>query len=201
MERRPVLTGIMGGSFNPVHAGHMMVASWMAQFGGFDEVWLSLSPLNPLKEGEAAASLASDGDRLEMLRIATDEIDRVGLTDIELSMPRPSYTAATLRALSARYPDRRFRLIIGSDNWLLFDRWRNPGLIVSQWGVTVYPRPGYPVDTASLPEGVELVEAPTVSLSSTLVREKIALGADMTCFLPHGVFPYICRNHLYHNKI
>lgn len=174
----------------------MMVASYIAQWCGLDEVWLMLSPLNPLKSD---AGLLPDAVRLDMLRIAAGGSESVRVSDFELSMPRPSYTVDTMRALRHAYPDCDFRLIIGSDNWSIFDRWRDPDVLLRDFGVIVYPRPGYPVSDI-MPQGAESVDAPVCSLSSTMIREAVAQGHDVTFFLPHGVYDYIRSNHLYNYK-
>lgn len=185
--------GLLGGSFNPVHIGHMMLASYLTQWGYVDQVWLSLSPRNPLKD---PAALLPDTRRLAMLGIATKGAERIATCDIELSMPQPSYTIATLDLLASRYPDRRFKLIIGSDNWRIFDRWKDSQRILDEYGVIVYPRPGYPVGEGHV-DGMELVSPLTVNISSTQVRDAIAGGRDMTYFLPAGVYKYIVDNKLY----
>ena len=187
--------GILGGSFNPVHIGHLMLASYLQQFAGLDAVWLTLSPRNPLKTHPGA--LMPDMCRLEMLKIATRDIDEsIGVCDIELSMPRPSYTVDTLKVLSRRYPRKRFKLIVGSDNWRIFEQWKDYQTILDDYGVIVYPRPGYPVPNR-YEDGMEVVDAPLSSLSSTFVRGAIARDKDMTCFLPPGVFQYIKEKGLY----
>lgn len=185
--------GILGGSFNPVHAGHLMVASYVRQAAGLDEVWLSLSPANPLKSD---ARPASDADRMAMLRLAVTEGHGLSCTDIELTLPRPSYTLDFLDHLARRFPDCRFRLIIGSDNWLIFDRWRSPEDILSKYGVIVYPRPGYPLEAIDDPRAL-LVNAPGIDISSTMIREAIGGGMDMNFFLPPGVYSYIVTHNLY----
>lgn len=187
--------GILGGSFNPVHIGHMMLASYLSQFGHLDAVWLTLSPLNPLKAG--STELIPDIQRLKMLQIATAEAENVGVCDIELSMPRPSFTIDTLRLLARRYPRRRFKLIIGSDNWRIFDKWRESEAILDEFGVVVYPRPGYEIDNNIYESRAEFVNAPVNNLSSTFVRHALAKGGDMNFFLPPGVYRYILDNGLY----
>ena len=191
------LIGIMGGSFNPVHSGHIMLASWLAQYAGIDSVRLMLSPANPLKADRH--DMASDRHRLEMLRIACRGYDRIAPTDIELSLPRPSFTINSLNELSRRHPDCRFRLIIGSDTWLIFDRWRDHSEIIERYAPIIYPRPGYIVDPSALPQGATLVDAPSIEISSTFIRSAIARGDDMKAFLPPGVDEYIRVNHLYTN--
>ena len=185
--------GILGGSFNPVHAGHMMLASYLVQWGYFDKVWLMLSPRNPLKE---PGELLPDMKRLAMLSIAAKGAPDIDICDIELSMPKPSYTINTLDLLRERYPDCRFKLIIGSDNWQVFDQWREAQRILDDYGVLVYPRPGYPVENAHV-GGMELVDAPMVHVSSTFIRNAIAKGRNMNYFLPAGVYKYIIDNRLY----
>lgn len=189
-----LLTGIMGGSFNPVHLGHLMVAGYIREFTPIDEVWLTLSPRNPLKA--RASELIPDLKRLEMLNIAIEGMEGISVCDVELSMPRPSYTADTLRLLSKRYPSRRFKLIIGSDNWRIFEQWKDAEEILSDFGVLIYPRPGYPIGNLYV-DGAEVVEAPRCSLSSTFIREGIARGRNMNYFLPPGVYDYIIKNRIY----
>lgn len=196
-EYRPKRIAILGGSFNPVHIGHMILADYIAQFTDVDAVWLMLSPLNPLKAADTA--LADDSHRLEMLRIATRHTSRIAPCGIELSMPRPSYTINSLRELAELHPETEFRLLIGSDNWQIFDRWYRHADIIREFSPIIYPRPGYFTDPQSLPAGVTPVNAPTVDLSSTFVRQSIAEGKDMTLFLPPGVAEYIHNNHLYNS--
>ena len=188
--------GIFGGSFNPVHIGHMMLAQYIAEFAGLDKVLLMLSPHNPLKEN---SSLAPDNDRMQMLSIATSGgYSRVEPSDIELHLPRPSYTAMTLRELKSRYPATTFHLIIGADNWLSFDRWREPDFILANAKIIIYPRPGYDIDPVSLPAGVRLMEGvPTTEISSSFIRRAIAGGHDMNYFMPHNVYKYIIEKGLY----
>ena len=185
--------GIFGGSFNPVHIGHMMIASYLTQWKIVDRVWLTLSPLNPLKD---AGELISDIKRLDMLCLACEGVPGVEICDIELSMPRPSYTISTLRLLKKKYPSKRFKLVVGSDNWNSFDRWKDHDAILDEFGVVVYPRPGKPV-TKQLVDGMELVHSPEIDISSTFIRGALARGRNMNCFLPAGVYDYIAKNGLY----
>lgn len=185
--------GILGGSFNPVHVGHMILASYLSQWNYVDKVWLTLSPCNPLKD---AGGLLPDMKRLGMLSIACRNAPGLDICDIELAMPRPSYTINTLDLLAGRYPDKSFKLIIGSDNWAIFDKWRDSQRILDEYGVIVYPRPGYPVAQGHV-DGMEVVDAPTVNLSSTFIRNAIAKGRNMEYFLPAGVYKYIVDHKLY----
>ncbi|MBD5175413.1 MAG: nicotinate-nucleotide adenylyltransferase [Bacteroidales bacterium] len=185
--------GILGGSFNPVHIGHMMLASFLTQWGYVDKVWLTLSPRNPLKD---QAELIPDMKRLSMLSIAAKGAKDIEICDIELSMPKPSYTINTLELLRERYPECKFKLIIGSDNWQVFDQWRDADRILEEFGVMVYRRPGYPVENIHV-DGLEVVNAPMVNISSTFIRNAIARGRNVNYFLPQGVYKYIQDNKLY----
>lgn len=193
-SQRRIQTGVLGGSFNPVHVGHLMLASYLAQFTDLDEVWLMLSPANPLK---VRTDDVTDCQRLAMLRIACEGHRGVIECDVELTMPRPSYSIDSLSRLSELHPDRDFRLIVGSDNWLIFDRWRAYEEIIRRFRPIIYPRPGYPVDASTLPVGVTMVNAPVADVSSTFIRSAIAEGKDMGAFLPAGVAGYIEENGLY----
>lgn len=192
--KTPVI-GVFGGSFNPVHTGHMILASYLAQWGGMDSVVLMLSPSNPFKAGQPG--IAGADHRLRMLRIAAGSNPFLRVSDIQLSLPTPSYTIDALDALAARFPDTQLRCIIGSDSWEGFSGWKDHSRIISDYGVVIYPRPGYDIGSSTLPSGVRLVDAPMVEISSTFIRKALAAGHDMDYFLPSGVFDYIKRHSLY----
>ena len=129
--------GIYGGSFNPVHFGHVGLAKWVIENTDLDELWLMVSPNNPLKP---ANLLAPEGERLAAVSKAVKDIPHVKASDFEFSLPRPSYTANTLRELQKAYPDTEFTLIIGEDNIAIFDRWREYEFILANFRIFVYPR-------------------------------------------------------------
>lgn len=129
--------GIYGGSFNPVHFGHVGLAKWVIENTDLDELWLMVSPNNPLKP---ANLLAPEGERLAAVSKAIKDIPHVKASDFEFSLPRPSYTANTLRELQKAYPDADFTLIIGEDNIAIFDRWREYEFILANFRIFVYPR-------------------------------------------------------------
>lgn len=185
--------GVFSGSFDPIHFGHLMVAGYMARHADLDCVWLMVTPANPLKEGYKA----TDADRIEMTRMAASHLRDVSVSDFEFSLPRPSYTYRTLTALKEQYPGDNFRLIIGSDNWLIFDRWRDADKIINEFRPLIYPRPGYDVDPATLPDGVELIPAPVADISSTFIRNEAQQGADVSCYTDAEVARYIAAHHLY----
>lgn len=192
-KRRKI--AIMGGSFNPVHIGHLMLCNYIRQECGFDAVWLVLSPLNPLKQNPE--ELLSDSVRLEMLSLACGGVDFVEVCDVELSMPKPSYTISTLRELAKRYPDTDFCLIIGADNWNIFTKWKCYDEIIRDFGVVVYPRPGYAIDKSENYPNVRFSDAPTFEISSTFVRNLIKNGGDPAFFVPDSVRRFIFENNLY----
>lgn len=186
--------GIFGGSFDPVHIGHAVMATYLSQKGLIDRLWLMVSPLNPLKEGR---KITDTSHRLAMTSLVADEVDNVECSDFELSLPLPSYTYRTLCALRDSYPGDEFVPVIGSDNWELFDKWRDHDRIIREFGVIIYPRPGYP-KPSELPENVEWVEnPPEVMMSSTFVRDEIKKGNNIRHYVTDSVLKYIKDNRLY----
>ena len=187
--------GIFGGSFNPIHVGHAIMASYVMQYSVLDQLWLMLSPQNPLKQG---LTMAPDHDRLRMAELVTRRLDGVETSAFELTLPRPSYTIDTLRALQGKFPDDEFHLLIGADNWALFDRWRSHDEILRDFHVIVYPRRGFEIVVPdALANRVAVIDAPLVEVSSTGVREALAQGRDVSFYVPDDVFRYIKKNNLY----
>lgn len=188
--------GIFSGSFNPIHAGHLILANYLCEFTGLDEVWFVVTPHNPLKGG---VDLLDDDMRLEMTRLALEEFDHMTVSDVEFHMPRPSYTIDTLTRLVNEYPDKNFTLIIGGDNWNQFYRWKEYERLMSSYPILIYPRLG---EEVVIPEqfhaSVRLVQAPIVEISSTFIRESIRNGKNMRAFLPPKVYDFIVRKGLYH---
>ena len=187
--------GIFSGSFNPVHIGHLILANYMLEFTCLDEVWLVVTPHNPIKE---RGNLLEDNIRLEMAGLAVQDFDRLIVSDVEFNMPKPSYTIETLTKLKAENPGSTFTLLIGSDNWTKFPRWKDNERLAKEFKILVYPRLGEDVrinDTYA--ENVRLVDAPVVEISSTFIRESIRAGKDVRAFLPNRVYDYILSNRLY----
>lgn len=187
---------IYGGSFDPIHTGHAIVAGYVAQWGGFDEVWLMVSRHNPLKEGNPAP----DADRLAMAALVADRSPVIKVSDFEMGLPQPSYTYTTLQELRRAYPDCDFSILVGADNWRDFNLWRDSGRIISEFGVVVYPRRGYE-PSSPLPVGVVyLADAPLMEISSTFIRNALEAGGDIEFFVPDGVKQYISTHHLYDRR-
>ena len=188
------ITGILGGSFNPVHNGHLTVATHILRSANLSDVWLMVSPLNPLKRRDG---LADDGIRVDMARAAVEGINGLSVSTLEMSMPRPSYTWMTMRALTDRYPKRRFALLIGADNWMCFNQWRKADELMSKYSIIVYPRKGYDVDIASMPPGVSYCDMPTIDISSTDIRRRVHTGMPISDLVPPAVEQIIRSRHLY----
>lgn len=195
--------GIYGGSFNPPHLGHLIVASYAKQACGLDRVLMMLSPLNPHKVD--SLDLASDESRMEMLSLACREIEGVEASDFELQLPRPSYTCTTLRQLRHLYPDDEISLIVGGDNFVKFNRWRDYQEILTNHRLIVYPRPGeiIPSDEQlglELAGDVEieiLNHAPALEISSSFIRDQIRSGHSINAYVPGEVASYIKSHNLY----
>ena len=190
--------GIFGGSFDPIHYGHVRLAEYALTHAGLDEVWLMVSPRNPLK---TTGPVASDSQRLDMARLAVEGMRGIRVSDFEFSLPVPSYSWLTLTRLRESYPDCSFSLIIGGDNWAGFDRWRNPDLIRREFGVIVYPRPGENIPDP--PEGVTILNgAPQMQVSSTQIRHMLSGNPQSSAetlkdLVPPAVLDYIKAGRIY----
>jgi nicotinate-nucleotide adenylyltransferase len=178
--------GIYGGSFNPIHRGHIALARQILRKAHLDEVWFLVTPLNPFKQ--ASSDLLDDDERLALTRKALADDPQLVASDYEFHLPRPSYTWDTLQALSRDYPDHQFTLIIGADNWAAFDRWAHPRDILQHYPIVIYPREGYPVDATTLPEGVTLVNTRLYRVSSTDIRQRIRERRPVRRLLPVAIY-------------
>lgn len=172
---KKTITGVYGGSFNPIHLGHTGMASEIVGQGLVDEMWLIVSPQNPLKDN----GLWDDALRLELAQIATASLESIFVSDVEFSMPKPNYMIRTLQTLSAQHPDREFVLVIGMDNWECFQRWYMWEEILKQYRIIVLPRQSDD-DNESVQhapttdaKGVTFVNTQLINLSSTWIRSQI----------------------------
>lgn len=175
------------GSFNPIHIGHLALANHIAEFGGVDEVRFIVSPQNPFKQN---LSLMDDAIRLSWVKAAISDYPRFSVSDIEFSMPKPSYTSDTLERLSSMEPENEFILVMGGDNLSTFSGWRRYEWILDHYRILVYPR----MDGATeIPEAwsgriTMLSGAPRIEVSSTFIRESIAKGKDVRFFVPQQIW-------------
>ncbi|MGQ1891207.1 nicotinate (nicotinamide) nucleotide adenylyltransferase [Thermophagus sp. OGC60D27] len=192
-------TGLLFGSFNPIHIGHLALANYVLEYAPFDEVWFVVSPQNPLKNSE---DLAPAQHRLAMTNLAINAEPRFKSSDIEFSMPVPSYTLNTLQRLNELHPTHDFSLIIGSDNLINIDRWHNFRTLLQEHSLLVYPRPEYPIEKAviALPKSVNVLNAPMLDISSTLIRKGLKEKKNLRFLLPAGVYDYILQHRLYQQK-
>lgn len=190
--------GLFFGSFNPIHTGHLVIAEYILEFSDLSEIWFVVSPQNPLK---SPGDLEKDEHRLNMARLAVYENNkRLKVCDIEMSMPRPSYTIDTLKKLGELYPGYEFVLIIGSDTLQTLPQWKSYKDLVSNFDFLVYPREcnAYKQDFPT--ERFSLVDAPIIGISSTNIRSIIAKGKDVLGYVPDDVWDYIERHGLYGYK-
>lgn len=187
--------GILGGSFNPIHIGHAILANYILQYSDIEQVWLMVSPHNPLKE---KSEYIADSHRIAMAQIVTNRVDNIITSEFEFSLSAPSYTINTLDKLSEKFPEHQFHIIIGTDNLLMLNRWRDYQRIVNEYGVIVYPRRGYNPADNNIIGNIEFINsAPLIEVSSTMIRDGIKTGKDMNFFLPDEVYNYIQTNNLY----
>ena len=187
------------GSFNPIHVGHQKLAEWLFDNEIVDEVWFVVSPCNPLKN---QSELIDEYIRLDMLMLAIQNQPRLKVSDIEFVMPIPSYSIDTLHKLSSQFPENQFTLVIGSDNALVFDQWKNYETLLKEYPVLVYPRSGYDfAEVADKYPQMQLLSTPYLNISSTQIRESIANKKDVTQWLHPLVHQFIVENNLYQNSL
>lgn len=188
-------TGLFFGSFNPVHVGHMIIANYMASRTELAEVWFVVSPQNPFKK---AGSLARDHDRLHLVKLAIGDTPGLRASDVEFSLPKPSYTIDTLAVLRDKHPDRAFSLIMGGDNLVTLPKWKHADLILRDYDIHVYNRPGHTAAT-ELNEHphVRLHDAPLMHLSATYVRRSLRDGHSVRYLVPDAVAEELEKSGLY----
>lgn len=186
--------GLYFGSFNPVHTGHLVIASYMAEFTDLDQVWLVVSPHNPLKQKD---TLLADHHRLQMVRLAIGDYRKLKASDIEFSLPKPSYTIHTLTYLKEKHTDHEFVLIMGADNLETFTKWKNWEQILESVELYVYPRKESDGGSLLHHPKVKVFHAPHMELSATFIRDSIRQKKDVRYMLPQSVWEYIREMHFY----
>lgn len=188
-------TGLFFGSFNPVHIGHMVIAQYLAEFTDLDQVWMVVSPQNPLKPSN---SLLQDHHRFEMVRIAVGDYRKLKASKVEFALPKPSYTVDTLAYLREEHPTYTFVPIMGSDNLQHFRKWKNWEVILQEHELYVYPRPGHDGgDLASHPRVRLITGVPLMELSASFIRAAIKDRKDVRYMLPKDVYEYLDEMNFY----
>lgn len=190
--------GLFFGSYNPIHHGHLVIASQIVEYTNLDQIWFVVSPQNPLKE---KASLLNEYDRLYLVDLAIEKDDRFRSSNVEFNLPRPSYSIETLIHLKEKQPQHKFSLIMGGDNLATLHKWKNYEAILKYFQVYVYTRPGYEV-TSDLAEhpSVHILEFPQMDISSSYIRECVKKGISIKYLVPEKVRAYIEDMRLYQEK-
>jgi nicotinate-nucleotide adenylyltransferase len=196
--------GLYFGTFNPIHVGHLIIANYFANETDLDEIWLVVSPHNPLKD---KATLLKDFHRLDMVKEAIEDNPRLKSSDIEFKLPKPSYTATTLAYLKENYPNDEFSLIMGEDSLRSLKKWYNYEVILRNYKIFVYPRAVLMDELASNnPIEKSLIEHPNVKImqdvpimkiSASYIRHAIKNGKDFRYLVTEPVFKYIEEMHFY----
>lgn len=200
--------GLYFGTFNPIHVGHLVIASYMSEHTGLDQVWFVVTPQNPLKNKK---SLLQDGHRLALVREAVDESPNLKASDIEFGLSKPNYTTNTLAHLIEKYPKHIFSLIMGEDNLRNFHKWRNYEHILKEHQIFVYPRvltlqeqsEGTTINNSQIEKlkkekNVVYCEgAPVMKISASFIRHAIKEGKDVRFLLTEPVHKYVEEMHFY----
>lgn len=199
--------GLYFGTFNPIHVGHLIIANYMTEHTDLDQVWIVVSPQNPLKEKK---TLLADYHRLALVRAAIESDPKLIASDIEFHLPIPSYTSTTLTYLKEKHPEKEFSLIMGEDNLRTFHKWYNHVTILDNHTIFVYPRVLTVQEEAAVEGGADetntfaehpnvvfCTEAPVMKISSSFIRNAIADGKDVRYLLTEPVHAYVEEMHFY----
>lgn len=186
--------GLFFGSFNPIHIGHLILANYMANHTDLDEVWLVISPQNPLKKSKGLADMY---DRLEMAHLGIGDSEKLRASDIEFQLSKPSYTVNTLVYLEEKYPEYAFSLIMGGDNLQNLHKWKNYEILLRDHEIYVYPRPGYDPGKFAEHPSVHLTDTPHMEISSTFIRQSLKDGKSIRYLVPDAVIDFIESKGLY----
>lgn len=186
--------GLFFGTFNPVHIGHMIIANYMANNTDLNQVWFVVSPHNPLKDKK---TLAQDRIRLQMVRLAIEDNSLLRASDIEFSLPLPSYTVDTLSYLKEKYPQHEFTLIMGSDNLSSIEKWKNYQHLINNYTIYIYIRPGHELNPFPENKNIVFFDVPQIMLSASQIRLLIEEGKSIRYMVPEPVYEFLDGNKLY----
>lgn len=185
--------GLYFGSFNPIHIGHLIIANHILNETDLQKIWFIVSPQNPFKNSD---SLLNEYDRLHLVRKAIEEDSRLKASDIEFSLPKPSYTIDTLTYLTEKYPDHEFSIVIGSDSFQNIEKWKNPEALTKNYSFIVYKRPGFEINN-KLKANILILKAPLLDISATHIRELIQRGRSIKYLVPQVVEEEIAKSGLF----
>jgi nicotinate-nucleotide adenylyltransferase len=188
--------GLYFGSFNPIHIGHLIIVNHVLNETSINKIWFIVSPQNPFKESK---TLLNEFDRLHLVRLATQDDNRIKCSDIEFNLPKPSYTSNTLTFLSEKYPEHQFSLIMGSDSYQNLDKWKNYETIINNYPVYVYQREGHEIKKTFDKEAV-ILNAPIIQISASQIREHIKSAKSIRYLVPEIVREEIESRKFYKQK-
>ncbi|MCL1937081.1 MAG: nicotinate (nicotinamide) nucleotide adenylyltransferase [Candidatus Azobacteroides sp.] len=186
--------GIFPGSFNPVHVGHLAIANYLAEYEDFDQIWFLITPQNPLKKKN---DLLDHHFRKKLIEESITDYEKFYICTLEWEMPQPSYTINTLQKLRVLYPQHSFELIIGSDNWATFHRWKDYQIILKNFKIVIYPRRGSDRMINNYPNVRLCKNAPKIEISSTFIRKAITAGKDVRFYMPTGTFVEVVNSDFF----
>ena len=185
--------GLFFGSFNPLHVGHKIIASYLVDFSALEKVLFVVSPQNPLKQ---KSTLLDQNHRLQIIRAEVEDNSKLDVSDIEFSMPQPSYTIDTLVRLSEKYPENEYALIMGGDNLKNFHKWKNYEQILENYSIYVYPRYGFEIEYSH--KNIHLIESvPQMEISASFIRKSIKEGRDISYLMPEKAWKYTNEMNFY----
>ena len=197
--------GLYFGTYNPIHVGHLIIANHMVDYTKLDQIWLVVSPQNPLKE---KASLLADYHRLAIVRVAVEDNNKLKASNIEFDLPKPSYTIDTLTYIQEKHPEHSFSLIMGEDNLRTFHKWKNYEEILKNNTIYVYPRALTEQERKEQEENnthdelenhpsITKCDAPVMKVSASFIRNAIKEKKDVQYLLSEPVFEYVKEMHFY----
>jgi nicotinate-nucleotide adenylyltransferase len=188
--------GLYFGTFNPIHIGHLIIANHFAEYSGLDQIWMVVTPHNPLKNKK---TLLDDHERLQLVNLATENYPKIKPSDIEFKLPQPNYTINTLAHLQDKFPQHEFSLIMGEDNLKSLHKWKNYEVILKNYAIYVYPRISSELENSNFRNNpnIHFIDAPIVEISSTFIRENIKNKKNVQPLLPSKVWEYIDHNNIY----